>query len=86
MNIVEYALEQVDNEAFPVDRKINAFEINELRRIAEEKAKGMPGSTEGNISFALIVEAFKYGFWQGWKHCKAELPDFDDLYDEEVSG
>ena len=86
MNMVEYALEQVDNEAFPVDRKINAFEINELRRIAEEKAKGMPGSTESNIAFALIGEAFKYGFWQGWKHCKAELPDLDDLYDEEVSG
>ena len=62
MNIVEYALEQVDNEAFPVDRKINAFEINEIRRIAEEKAKGMPGSTESNIAFTLIGEAFKYGF------------------------
>ena len=42
MNIVEYALEQVDNEDFLVDRKINVFEINEIRRIAEEKAKDMP--------------------------------------------
>ena len=82
MNIVKYALEQVDNEAFPVDRKINAFEINEIRRIAEEKAKGMPGSTESNIAFTLIGEAFKYGFWQGWKHCEAERPEYEDIEDE----
>lgn len=84
MNIVEYALEQVDNEAFPVDRKINAFEINEIRRIAEEKAKGMPGSTEGNIAFALIGEAFKYGFWHGWKHCEVERPDIEDFDSDDL--
>ena len=86
MNVVKYALEQIDDRALPVSRDLNAFEINELREIAEKRAKSLPGNVEENIAFELIKEAFGFGFWQGWKHCEAERPSYEDIDDEEIGG
>ena len=77
MNKVKWALQIMDDE-LPVQRNLNCFEVNEIHETAKKKAKTLPGGLEGNLVILAIEAAYKYGFWQGWKHCEVERPEFDD--------
>ena len=79
MNIVEYALEQVRDEVLPVSRPLECYEMTTIREIAEKNAEAMPGGANGNLIFELIGLAYDFGFWQGWNHCRAELPGLDQI-------
>ena len=63
MNIVEYALEQVKDGVLPVSRPLECYEM----------------TANGNLIFELIGLAYDFGFWQGWNHCRAELPGFEAI-------
>lgn len=87
MNIVEYALDQIRDKALPVERDINCYEINVIKKTAKELAEKMPGGLEGNLLIMAIGAAYKYGFWQGWNHCKVDRPELYDLdVDEDLDG
>lgn len=79
MNIVEHALEQVKDGVLPVTRHLNCYELSVLREIAEKTAASMPGGLDGNLVFEAIGKAYAYGFWQGWKHCEVERPEFEEF-------
>lgn len=84
MNKVKWALQIMDDE-LPVQRNLNSFEVNEIYETAKKKAKTLPGGFEGNLVILAIEAAYNYGFWQGWKHCEVERPEFEDSdVDEET--
>lgn len=88
MNKVKWALQIMDDE-LPVKRELNSFEVNEIYETAKKKAETLPGGLEGNLVILAIEAAYNYGFWQGWKHCEVERPEFEDFdvdEDQDSSG
>lgn len=79
MNLIEYAIGQINDEVLPVNRILDCYEMTTIREMAEKSAQNMPGGIKGNLIFEVVVIAYSYGYWQGWRHCEVERPDLDDV-------
>lgn len=79
MNLIEYAIGQINDEVLAVNRILDCYEMTTIREMAEKSAQTMPGGIKGNLIFEVIAIAYNYGYWQGWRHCEVERPDLDDV-------
>ena len=77
MENVEAAIIEVNDDVLPVTRGLTLSEFQKIKEMSQETA----GKDGADLLINAINNAYKYGFWLGWRHCEVEMPLCDTAED-----
>ena len=86
MGNVIAAIIEINDEVLPVTRGLMFGEFQEIRDLSKQQCKAAGDHNNADLLINAICNAYKFGFWLGWRHCEIEMPDAATAGDLDTAG